>query len=317
MPGRGDFTSIVGAVARAPGGARIVVHPGHYRESVRLDKPLEIIGTGNVEDIVIESGEDEPIVFDTNIGLVRNLTLRQVKKFDPSASNKMSAVWIKQGRLELEDCDITSSDGPCILVSKSSDPRIRRNRIHDSQQSGVLIGGTARGTYEDNEIFANSFGGITATGHASPICRRNRVYGNRRSGLTLLLNSVGIFEDNEFFENAHAGVKVADDANPIVRRNKIYGNVQSGIRFVERAAGTLEDNDISKNGRAGIKVEDTSKPAVRRNKVNYNSYEAIWVLAGARGVFSDNDLTNNKRGAWDIDAETAKNVIRERNIENG
>jgi hypothetical protein len=79
MPGRGDFTSVTEAVARAPGGARLMIAAGHYRENVVIDKPLELIGNGLTEDIVIDSDSGEPLTFDTNIGLIRNLTIRQTK----------------------------------------------------------------------------------------------------------------------------------------------------------------------------------------------------------------------------------------------
>jgi hypothetical protein len=42
MPGRGQFTTITEAIARAPSGAKIVVAQGHYRESIVINKPLGI-----------------------------------------------------------------------------------------------------------------------------------------------------------------------------------------------------------------------------------------------------------------------------------
>jgi hypothetical protein len=44
---------------------------------VVINKPLELIGDGPRDDIVIEAKGPEPVIFDTNIGAVRNFTLRQ------------------------------------------------------------------------------------------------------------------------------------------------------------------------------------------------------------------------------------------------
>ena len=124
MPGRAQFTTISEAIARAPGGSRLLVSRGHYRESVVIDKPLELIGEGAREDVVIEADGPGPLIFDTNIGIVRNFTLRQSR-----GEGTHYCVWIKQGRLELEDCDISSSSGACVMVANNADPRVRRNRI--------------------------------------------------------------------------------------------------------------------------------------------------------------------------------------------
>jgi F-box protein 11 len=315
MPGRGDVTSIAEAIARAPGGARIFVSPGHYREAIVIEKPLELIGNGNVEDVVIESNKGDTIIFDTNIGLVRNLTIRQTKKYDKAFKGaRDNAVWIKQGRLELEDCHVTSTDGSCIHVGNEADPRVRRNRVHDSRGSGILVLGRARGTYEDNEIFRSTFSGIAVGLNANSTFRRNRSYENSQSGLFVYGRSQCVFEDNEFYDNKWNGVSVKDAAKPIVRRCRLHANGNSGLRVYENGQGTYEDNDISRNGHAGIVVEDTGMPVVRRNTISLNSYEAIWIKPGGSGVFSDNDLTGNGLGAWDVPADSKGKISDERNI---
>src|SRR5262249_5586105 len=53
--GRGHDASIAEAIAGAPAGARIFVHPGKYRESLRIDKAIEIIGDGKPDDIIISA----------------------------------------------------------------------------------------------------------------------------------------------------------------------------------------------------------------------------------------------------------------------
>jgi hypothetical protein len=123
FPGRGDFTTISDAIARAPAGARIQIRPGHYRERLIFDKPLELVGDGPREDIVIDSHEGTAIIFDTNIGVVRGLTVRQ------SGNGQFFGIWIKQGRLALEDCDLSGSTLACLAVSNGAGPRVRRNLI--------------------------------------------------------------------------------------------------------------------------------------------------------------------------------------------
>ncbi len=41
-------------------------------------------------------------------------------------------------------------------IKARGDPVLRRNRIHDGKQSGVLVYEQGRGTLEDNDIFGNA-----------------------------------------------------------------------------------------------------------------------------------------------------------------
>ena len=99
---RGDHTTITEAIEAANPGDRILVRPGLYQEGFVIEKPLEIIGDGNPGDVVVQAMDKDALVFRTTMGRVVNLTLRQMGGGD------WFGVDIAQGRLELEDCDITS-----------------------------------------------------------------------------------------------------------------------------------------------------------------------------------------------------------------
>lgn len=303
MPGRGDVTSISAAIARAPGGARIVVSPGHYREQLSIEKPLELIGNGDTEDLVIEWDQGDTIIFDTNIGLIRNFTIRQTKR---RAENEQAqdAVWIKQGRLELEDCRITSTHGSCIRVGYTADPRIRRNVIFDSNGSGITLTDGARGTYEDNAISRSKYSGIAVGGSSNGTFRRNRCSESAQNGLIVYDDASGTFDDNEFIGNTMNGVRLRGAARPILRRSTIQSNSLFGVRITGTSDGTFEDNGISRNDHSGVRIEEQGRAILRRNLINSNGYDAIWMTETSRAVASANDLTRNEMGCLDI-AQTA------------
>ena len=79
MPGRGialhrgDFSAITAAIEAAKPGDRVLVRPGLYREGFVVDKPLEIIGDGNRDDVVIEAKGKDVLMFQTTMGRVANL----------------------------------------------------------------------------------------------------------------------------------------------------------------------------------------------------------------------------------------------------
>jgi F-box protein 11 len=123
------------------------------------------------------------------IGRIANLTLRQVRSYE------WYGVDIAQGRLDLEDCDISSKGNSCVVIHSGADPRLRRNRIHDGNGIGVFIYRSGKGILEDNEIFANAGAGVMIGEGGTPILRRNHITQNGYKGVWVRSGGGGIFED--------------------------------------------------------------------------------------------------------------------------
>lgn len=311
MPGRAQFTTISEAIARAPGGARILIAPGHYRENLVVDKPLELIGDGPCEDIIVETDESEVLVFDTNIGVARNLTLRQSAKH-----KKHFCLLIKQGRLELEDCDLSSTSLSCLAVRNNADPRVRRNRIHGGNQSGLFIYDNGVGTYEENEIFGNTLAGVAVRSAADPVVRRNRIFDGRGAGIQIYEQGRGIFEENEIFGNSSTGIQVVTAAEPIVRRNRIYDGRRGGLFVADKGRGTFEENEIFGNNLAGVQVITEADPVIRRNRIYGGRQGGIMIMEKGRGTFEDNDIFGNTLSGIEVATE-AEPVVRRNRIHDG
>jgi parallel beta-helix repeat protein len=306
---RGDFATISEAIAKSAPGTRILVRPGLYLEGLVIDKPLEVIGDGEPGEVVVQASGENVLLFQTTMGRVSNLTLRQM------GGGKWFTVDIAQGRLELEDCDITSQSLSCIAIHNGADPRLRRNRIHDGKETGVAVYENGLGTLEDNDIFANGLGGVEIKSGGNPTLRRNRIHDGKQGGVLINKGGLGTLEDNDIFSNAYAGVQIKLGGNPTLRRNRIHDGKQCGVYVNDSGLGTLEDNDIFGNASVGVEIKDGGNPILRNNRINKNAYEAIWIHKGGSGTFEGNDLRDNAKGAWDIAAECAANVKRFNNQE--
>ena len=353
MPGRGDYTSIGAAIAAAAGGERILIRPHVYGEALKVDKPLELIGDGQREQIIIESRGSHPIFFQTSFGRVANLTIRQL------GGEGWFGVNIPQGQLVLEDCDITSESLACVGIHKAAnpilrrnrihsgkqsgiflfengrgtledndvfgngfsgveiktgaDPVLRRNRIHDGKQSGVMVGEKAKGVLEDNDIFGNGFSGVEIKTGGDPVLRRNRIHDGKQCGVKVFKEGKGVLEDNDILANGLSGVEIGTGANPVLRRNRIHDGKQCGVMVLEEGKGVLEDNDIFGNAFAGVEIRDLGSPTLRRNRIMKNR-EAIRVRSNGTGNFQNNDLRDNQGGGWDIEGAGA-DLVQEGNIE--
>jgi parallel beta-helix repeat protein len=258
----GDFTTVGQAIKAAKPGDRILVRPGLYEEAVVLSKPLEILGDGPVSEIVILARGANTFLFQTSVGRVANLTLRQA-----DGQGAWFAVVIAQGRLDLEGCDIASLGSRCVDIRDGADPRLRRNRIHDGKENGVCIRNNALGTLEDNEISGNGNTGVTIMSGANPTLRRNQIHDNP-VGVFVSNNGLGTLENNDITSNAREGVVILSGSNTTVRHNRINRNGYAGVRVTDDARGRVEDNDLSGNNGGALVIAEGSKNKVThaRNK---------------------------------------------------
>jgi parallel beta-helix repeat protein len=287
---RGDYTTVSEAVKAAKPGDRILVRPGLYAESVIIDKPIEIIGDGDRTDIVIESRSAPAISFQSTMGRVANLTLRR-----GSGDLAHYCVDISQGRLDLEDCDISSQSLACVGIHAGADPRLRRNVIHDGNAAGVYIYTKGRGTLEDNDIFANHDSGVEIKSGGSPMIRRNRIRDGKASGFMVHDQATGTIEDNDVFGNALSGVEI-NDGSPMIRRNRIHNNGKAGVFVHDQGAGTIENNDIFANQLSGMEIKSGGNPIVRRNKIHDGTEAGVFVNLDGLGTLEDNEIENNRSG---------------------
>ncbi len=306
---RGDFTTISQAIKKADPGSRILVHSGIYDEGLILDKPLEIVGDGNLGDVTIRAEGKEAILFKATIGKVANLVLRQMGGGDFFCVN------IKQGLLELEGCDITSNSNACVAIYGKAFPKLRGNKIHDGKQGGIFVYESGQGLIEDNDIFGNALSGIDIKDAGNPTVRRNKIHDGKQSGIFVHGSGQGLIEDNDIFGNANSGIQIKEAGNPTVRGNKIHDGKGGGIYVYENGQGLIEDNDIFGNASAGITIGEAGNPTVRGNRINKNVYEAVWVHNKGAGIIENNDLRQNKRGAWDISDDSRDLVKRSGNQE--
>ena len=129
----GDYVTITEALKAAKPGTRILVRPGLYNEGIIIDKPVKIIGDGERSEIVIEGTGRCAIVFVADNGRVANFTLRQI------GSDDWYGVDIAQGRLELDNCDISSQGNACVAIHSGATPHLQYCRIHKGKLCGVFI----------------------------------------------------------------------------------------------------------------------------------------------------------------------------------
>ena len=292
---RGHYTTITDAINAANPGDRVVVLPGTYEESIVIDKPLEIIGMGRREEIVVQASNQHTVSFKTTLGRVVNLTLRQI-----GGSSDWFAVHIAQGRLELKECDISSESSSCVAIQGGADPRVVNNRIHDGRASGVYVFADGRGTLEENEIFGNSLAGVSIRNGADPTVRKNSIHDCGREGIILQENAAGTIEDNRIYRNNFSGVEIRENSTALLRHNHVYDGKAGGVYVHKNANARLEDNHIFGNELAGVAIKTGANPTLHRNFIHDGKQSGVFVNDDGQGMIEDNDIFGNAYSGVEI-----------------
>jgi F-box protein 11 len=290
--GQGQHTSISEAIGVADPGNRILIRPGVYREHLTIKKPLELIGDGNIEDIVVTDENHSTVSFQTTIGRIVNLTIRQEQEFK-SVEESMNALLISQGRLIIEHCQLFGRSGYVVAVTGGADPQITQNRIVNLGNTGGILVSRSRGLIEGNEITTKEAIGIVVLhSPAGPMIRKN-VIRSGGIGVGLLEKSTSTIDDNDIAVGLF-GVRVNEASDATVTRNRIH-ECFTGIIISSDSRAVIEGNAVVSNRENGIDAERGAIVKIAENIISGNAGYGV-ASAGATMTWGDNTLKENTRG---------------------
>ncbi len=307
--GRGDFASVGEAVKNVPVNAKLSIRPGVYRESVVIDKNVEITGDGLVENIIIVGENSSCLQMQTDKAVVHNLTLRgNGARFGKA----FFAVDILRGELILENCDISSDSLSCVAVhGVDANPTIKNCNIHDGADSGIYFFDNARGLVDDCEIYRNRNVGVAISGGANPTIRNSRIFEGDNGGVVVWQNgAAGVVEDCDIFGHRLANVGISEYANPIFRRCKIYGSRDAGVFVQQNGYGKLEECDIFGNEDAEVAVSTGGNPVLRRCAIHNGQHSGVFVRDKGRATLEGCNIYDNADAGVNVNNESVASVAR-------
>jgi parallel beta-helix repeat protein len=207
-----DYRTLQEAIDAAAEGATIYVHPGTYTAGMLIDKTVDIVGTGEREDVLVEVSGADVAWFQGGDGRLANMTLRQM------GDGSWFGIDISAGNPTIENVDLSSQSLANIAIHDGADPIVRESRLHDSPESGIYIFDNGRGTIVNNDITDNAKAGISVDTGADPVVTGNRITGSGYEGVWVLAEAAGgRFEDNDLRGNARGAWDIEDGAGPVIR----------------------------------------------------------------------------------------------------
>jgi F-box protein 11 len=172
--------SIGAAVREAEAGSRLVISPGLYRESVRIDKPLELVGDGS--EGVVELWPHEGPGIEIN-GTNANTVVRGLS-FQGRSESPLIAV--ENGRLFIEDCTLRGGSPACVVLRRK-ELVMNRCRISEST-TGVFFEvkySSRSSTMNDCDVFHNSGPGVHTQARTDATIVNCRIYENEGPGIRI------------------------------------------------------------------------------------------------------------------------------------
>ena len=313
--GGAAYRTIGDAILDAPSGAKIVVRPGTYEEGVVIDRGIQLVAEGTTDAVVIESPDKDGVLIETSEPVtIRGFTIRTVAG---RSGGKYYGVDIAEGRVTMQDCDVTSDSLACIAIhGRGTNPTIQRCRIRDGAAGGIFIYDGALGLIEDCNISGTALAGIEVKEASNPTVRRTRVHDGEVGGIFVNNRGAGVYEDCDIYRNGLGGVEVKDGSTPTFRRCKMREGKQGGVFIHTNGLGTFEDCDMFGNTLAGMEVKEGGNPTVRNCRLYNGKVGGIFINTQGRGVFESCDVYGNGYAGIEI-KDGGNPTIRRTSIRNG
>lgn len=291
----GPVRSISMAIRGAVAGARILVKgPAEYRESLIIDKPLEIIGEGKVKLV----GIGGPAIAST--GMVFRIATLNI------TAEGFSGISISGGYCVLEQLEVSGTRSSGVLIRDGAEAVLVSCSLHHAEHCGLhaqlgskctVVGSTVRengtgglffsqgaeGSAEGNIIEENGYNGIYIAAGANPRISKNKIGRHRYAGLLVYQHDEwrhdygpgrGMIEDNDITDGDQFGIEIKEGGDPCVRRNVIRANKEGGIWTQQRGRGTIFNNRIVDNLGPGIRNEE-GHPLIGQNDIHGNKGQPI------------------------------------------
>ena len=303
------YQSINQAIGDASENSTILVRPGIYTESVILKKNIKLIGDGALSDIQIQTNNSHCIDMQTDCAEVNNLTL--------SCKGNYSAAFISQGKLTLDNCDLTAENNSVICIKElNTTPHIRRCVIHDSRNSGIHITDDGQIILEECEIYGNIEHGINvenshdygwhrkdsilsnyyAKEKSNFDIRNCKIFNNQRNGISCEIGN-SLIEECNIFSNSGSNIRV-NNFHSVTKicKSKIYEGDNIGISIYSQTGTTIENCDIYANSSHNIHFKSSKNFLVQNSRINDGLKKGILAYESQGSIINCDIYKNHQAG---------------------
>lgn len=266
--GGGDYTDIKEAIKNALAGARIIVRAGTYEGNLTIEKPLQIVGDGLKDDIIIKIDKNKydsnALVIHSNRVFIENITFSLNQNFD---------------RLTVNPIDkFIKSIAPYYLIWQINEKKIKvmffhiivNNKSSLAMKNCNVYGGSNAIRNFDGQVILEEcnifscYRGVVSSG--SLTIRRSKISNMIKDGIYIDAGQNVLIEDSEIIHNGVNGVYVRK-GNVTLKKCNIRENGDLGIYRDYGTSVDIQDCKLegNSNGVSNLPLsllsEESSSPA--------------------------------------------------------
>ncbi len=307
--GRATCLSLRVALRQAAPGARILVLPGHYRESLVIDKEVIICGEGEASTILLESPQGPCLLFQSPKASVQGLSIRAAQGGGP-------AIRVVSGQASLEGCTVEASGGTAIELATGANLALKSTQITCSgalqggQGVGLKLQPSSQASLEDCQIEDFPAGGIEVGPEARVQLARCRILRSSFAGLLALEKSQAVLEDCELSGHQGSGLHAVGSASVQLRASRLNENEGFGLSAMASSMVTLENCEVARNQHAGVLIHRGATVQLKDCKVVEGRSLGLVCAEKGRGVLEGCEIAGNAQSGAKVEAGGSLLLLR-------
>lgn len=283
--------SIQRAVDSANNGDTILISPGLYKESVKINKEVSITGE---EGATIDGGGDGNVITVT----ASNVVLKGLTIQNSGSGQEDSGIYVKKGDRNVIQNNLLRNVQNGIYLANSNENQLlensitsdishfskRGNGIHMFKGGGHLLRGNEIAKVQDGIYFDFTKGIQVAENHVS----------ESRYGMHFMYSEEILAERNHVEKNV-TGFMVMDSAGIEFIENKVTDHFHVrgyGILIYETKNVLVERNEILRNS-TGLSLEYGVDTSINRNQIAANQVGLEFMGRNENNIFSENNFIGN------------------------
>ena len=253
-------TTLQAKIDGASKGDTIEIEEGEYEEAVTIDKPITLVGKG---EVLLRYCEEEPVISISG----EFVTLKNIEVEHCGDQNLDTAIYVTGSNHTFEDMTVeTRRMG--ISLDEANDVTIRDSEITGRRQgNGIDLWRSNRNQLENLTVSNVSDGIYIEQSHENTLHSNN--IERSRYGMHLMFSNDNVLSENVSRFNV-TGTMLMESKRTLIKDNTFYANRYSvnaqGLLLYLTTETEVTGNEFISN-RVGIYIEEAENNTIKTNKI--------------------------------------------------